>query len=661
MRPRDLWRLMVDILSRCLQETAIIPPEQILDETLENCTTLSEGEAMLVRDTVSDTLHFERICEGMLNGYCDCMRRNKNDRFSMYLVAYLIVFRYTVLGGHCIRDLLYRSMSTSRLVEYLEYMINSENLMQYSYPYWSKYYDANFIMSSVCRPLSEIASHVKEDVIQWLLGKTAVGVVCVEDTENTQKDSKTTQEVSEKKEEKMLQRVANNVKKQKGNVPPIEVREMLYTIPEKRPPRIDCTKPPNEAPKQQKKVTVPIGFSFMTRTPRPAPKVIEEPVCDTESVRPSPERLRQLLTKSVPVRMTAGAIRREAQVYLKQMEDEKRALEKVEMSLRDSREFEEWQKEGKAHDAQKREAELLNRKVEVQCSAENAIHKRKTLEEMKKVESTQLRADITSMIESSAAEKESAAIKQRNQTNRLRRELDEKRKKAVNRAFQERFSTAADLRRENEQLRGEALEEEDRLQTQRLVVIQQIRQLRERNRQRKAELMEYNIRRQREGPDDVTYGGMSLVMLREELRRVKEESVALEDERRAHFRALREQEREKINALSGICHDGRRNMQRARDEERRCKQAEAEKIEMVKKDEEEKRALQVHGILKQKRRDRRNEQIALKEEERKRRNELLLLAKDTSNMEENHWMQQELCVINRLTSNQNERFQSGFR
>ncbi|KAH9597404.1 hypothetical protein LSM04_003875 [Trypanosoma melophagium] len=661
MRPRDLWKLMVDILSRCLQETEVIPSEQILDETLECCSALSEGEAMFVRDTVSDTLHFERICEGMVNGYCDCMHRNKNGRFSMYLVAYLIVFRYTLLGGHCIRDFLYRSMSTSRLVEYLEYMINSENLMKYSYPYWSKYYDANFIMSSICRPLSEIASHVKEDVIQWLLSKTAVGVVGVEDTENSQKQSKTTEEVSQSKEEKMLQKVANNVKKRKGNVPPIEVREMLYTIPDKRPPLIDCTKPPNEAPKQQKKVTVPIGFSFMTRIPRSAPKVIDEAVDNTESFRTSPERLRQLLTKSVPVRMTAGAIRREAQMYLKQIENEKRALEKVEMSLRDSREFEEWQREGKTHDAQKREAELLNRKFEVQCSAENAIQKRKALEEMKKIVSTQVRADIASMIESSAAEKESAAVRRRNQTHRLRRELEENRKKAVNRSLQDRFSTAADLRRENEILRGEALEEEDRLQTQRLVVIQQIRQLRERNRQRKVELKEDNIRRQQEGPDDATYGGMSLVMLREELRRAKEENVALENERRAHFRALRQQEHEKINALSGICHDGRRNVQRARDEERRCRQVEAEKIEALKKDAEEKRALQVHGVLKRKRKDRRTEQIALKEEERRRKNELLLLAKDTSNMEENHWMQQELCVINRLTLSQNEHFHSGFR
>ncbi|KEG10579.1 putative trichohyalin-like [Trypanosoma grayi] len=661
MKPRDLWALMVDIVSRCLQDTVFESSDQMVDDVLENCTSIDEESAALLRETVSGTLHFEKVCEGMLNGYCDCLRRNKSDKVSMYLVAYLMVFQYTALGGHRIREFLYRCTSTPRLVEYLEYILNPESLMQYSNPYWSQYYDGEFIMNSICRPMGEVALHVRQDVIHWLLGKTAAGVVNINETENPeQQQPRVSKRIPKKKVEGPLRAVEISKGKQ-GGLPPAEVREMLHTIPEKRPPRIDCTKPPCVVVKRQNDLTEPIGFSFMTRTPKKAPKVEEQPVCQSEFPRVSPDELRPILYKTVPVRMTAGALRREAQTYLKHMEEQKRSLEDVEAALRNSREFEEWQKQGREMEAQQRAAQFLSRKAQIQLAGENAVQKRKAIEEMKKVATEEIRADIASKIELCGAEEESRIMKQRTHASRLRRELEESRKKALKHAERERASVAAGVKKKSEQLKDEALEEEERLKMRRLLIIQEIRQLRERNRQQKEELIEKNICLQNVTPEDTTYGGLSLAMLREKLCQVKEENARLEEERRARIRALRMQEREKLEALSGLCSDGRHNTRRAKEEERRNKQEEHAKLEALREEAETKRAVQVRDSLKQRRKGRRAEQIALKEEDRRRRNEMLLLAKDTSAMEESHWQQQELCVINRLTVNQNEGVRRGFR
>ncbi|EAN90239.1 hypothetical protein C3747_70g87 [Trypanosoma cruzi] len=653
MKPRDIWKLMTEMVSRSLQDSLINSPELILEETLENCTALDEEERVLVRETVLGTLHFEKVCEGILNGYADCLRRILRDKTSMYIAAYLMVFQYTVLGGHRIRELLYRCTTTPRLLEYLEYMLNPQSLMEYSSPYWNKHYDMNFITSTILRPLLEITPHVRKDVIQWLLDKTAARVVRDDETEDV--NIPTTRTVAAH-----APRVKNDLDERPGKVPPAEVRAMLHTIPEKRPPRIDFTKAPDIVAKSGCSPTEPIGFSFLTRERRQKANTVEQPACQAESPKPTRKEWRQMLYKPVTVHMTAGAIRREAQTYLKRMEERKKSLGEMEAVLRNSQEFEVWQRQEKARETQQREAELLNRKAQIEFASHNAVQKRKAVEEMKRMVSSQVRADIASQLESFSAERDCEAARQRNQTAKMRRELEVNRRKAVEQAQRDRLTAAANAKAENMRLREDALEEEERIQTQRIILIQEIRQLRERNRQRQAEIQERNIRLQKENLEDSMYGGMGISMLREKLRQAKEESAQLEEERRAHFGALRQKEREKVEALSVLCANWRQNTRRARDEEMKSKQQEAARLKSNKNEEDARRALLLCDALKQKRKDRRTEFFALKAEERRRNNELLLLAKGTSDMEEKHWSQQELGAINRLTVRQNKEFRSGF-
>ncbi|ESL10867.1 hypothetical protein TRSC58_01393 [Trypanosoma rangeli SC58] len=654
MKPRDLWELMTDIVARCLQESLTESPELMLDDALENCPSLSEEEEALVREAVLGTLHFEKVSEGMVRGYRDCMRHIVTNRCSMYLVAYLMIFQYTVLGGHRIRELFYRCTTTPRLVEYLEYMLDPESLMEYSKPYWSNHYDVNFIMHSIFRPLLEITPRVREDVIEWLLSKTAARVVRVDEAEDVKQP--TTRTVATQPP-----RVTSAPEERPGKLPPAEVRAMLYTIPEKRPPRIDYRKPPENVAKYKRSPTEPIGFSFLNRQPRQNKVIEEPPVCHAEPAHPSREELQQMLAKPVTVRMTAAAVRREAQTYLKQMEEQKRSLEEMEEALHNSREFEEWQHQEKTREAQRLKAHFLNRKAEIENVGDNALQRRKAVEEMNRVMSSQVRADLSLQLSSLAVAKEHKAAKQRKQASKLRRELEESRKRAIEQAQRDRLSAAADIKAEAKQLREDALEEEERVRMQRLILIQEIRQLRERNRQRRAEMQEKNIRLQDESPETSAYGGMCVTALREKLRQAKEEGDRLEEERRTRFGAVRQQEREKMDALRVMCANWRQNTRRTREEDLKSKEREAAKLKARTSEEEAQRAIQVCDALKRKRKERRREFTALRAEERRRNNELLLLAKGASYIEEKHWSQQELGVINRLTVAQNKEFRSGFR
>ncbi|RNF06566.1 putative trichohyalin-like [Trypanosoma conorhini] len=657
MKPRGLWELMTDIVTRCLQDSLTNSPELILDEALESCPSLNEEEEALVREIVLGTLHFEKLSEGMVRGYRDCMRHIVTNKCSMYLVAYLMVFQYTVLGGHRVRELIHRCTTTPRLVEYLEYMLDPASLMEYSNPYWSKHYDVNFITTSVLRPLLEITPHAREDVIQWLLDKTAARVVRADGAE----DAQDVKQPSARTVAPQPSRVASAPEERPDKLPPEEVRAMLYTIPEKRPPRIDYTKPPENIARHRRSPTEPIGFSFMKRQPRQNKNTEEPPVCHAEPLHASPEELRQMLAKPVAVRMTAAAIRREAQTYLKQMEEQKKSLEEMEEALHNSREFEEWQRQEETREAQQRRVQFLSRKAQIAGASNNALQKRRAVEERKHIVSSQVRADLALQLGSFAAARQQKAAKQRKQASKLRQELDENRRKAIDQAQRVRLSAAADVKAETKQLREAALEEEGRLRTQRLILIQEIRQLRERNRQRKAEMHEKNVRLQDGGSEDSAYGGLCVAALREKLLQAKEESARLEEERRTRFGAVRQGERDKLDALSAMCANWRQNTRRARADELKTKAQEAAKLKARKNEEEAQRALLVRDALKQKRKDRRTEFAVLKAEERRRNNELLLLAQGASDMEEKHWSQQELGVINRLTVAQNKEFRSGFR
>ncbi|EAN77852.1 uncharacterized protein TEOVI_000828200 [Trypanosoma equiperdum] len=660
MKPRDLWELMVEILGPCLNKSDTRDTDVIVDETLMTCSTLEDGQEALVRDAVSGTLHFEKVCEGMLRGFCDYCRRTNLDRCSMYLIAYFVVFRYEKVGGHNLREMFYRSTTTNILVDYLEYMTDPEGVTEHSCGYWNAHYDSSFVENFVCHTLQDVATQVRQDIVEWLQAKVPGGVVPVR--ESTEEDV-CKRLLSTAKPASTVKAPPSSLWEVKPpTLPPAEVREMMFTIPEERPPRIDCSKPPTAAVLPRKTPTVPIGFSFMQRRPLSSfrKKIQErgEAGAAAASSELRPPEVKVVTDKPVEVRPTAGTIRREALLYIKREEERKRALKEVEVSLHDAREYDDWRERERKKEEQEQAEEVVRRKEKIKQIAESATEKRKAIEEAKKAMTQKCRSEKLSLEEAYAAQKEFYKTYQQGIVEERKKENLEKRERALKRMNRARFSAAARVRDERERLKEEANEEQERIREERLAIIQEMQALRERNRQRKEEQAQMNFESREVPSHSYVSHTMTDRELREELSRLKVENAHLEEERRAQLRAARQKEREKLEALLLMCAKRRQNVRRARVEEIAIKKAQRAALEEAQNDEAQKKAQATCDMLKQKRNNKRAEHLAFAREDRMRQNKLVLLAKDAHTVEENRWKQQELGVVNRITLNQNKRLYS---
>ncbi|KAH8607957.1 hypothetical protein ERJ75_001340100 [Trypanosoma vivax] len=678
MRPRDLWELMAEILGACLQASSTESPDDITNEALQTCGALDADEEALIRSTISGVIHFRNVCEGMLKGYCECRRRNCKDKYTMQLIAYLIIFRYTALGGHRLRELFHRSISTFRLLDYLDYITNSKDLMTHSYPHWSEHYDSDFIKDHILRSLEDIAPYLQQDVIKWLNGRTPGGVVAVPElNENEAQMSEVTKVLSKKVEKKEAEGFMRHRKP--PTIPPAEVREMIHTIPEKAPAPINYKRALKLPAIRPRSPTKPVEFSFMSRVQKfspkqegddPQPQQRDEgtsenhgPSEQINEAKKSPTSrsllaLRGAASNPPEVRMTNGAIRREANTYMKQMDEQKRILEEMEIGLYNVHEYEEWKRDMRMKDSKERAAELLKRRNEIMQIEENVTRNRRTILETNKVKSKKARADLAQELETQAAEREDALAHQRDEVSQLRSALQRARKKAHSHLKKDRASAAASVRMEIKKIREDVAKEENEKKIARLILIQKIRLLRERNRELRLKLVQDNLDKQRELVREKMCDGMSYAMLKEEMKRLKEESKQLEEERREQFSVTRRRERETIEELKRMCSERRDLLRRTREEDRAGKLAEKSAMELAMSEDAQRKAVEMHAMLKQRRRDKRMEYVTLMREETRRKNELLLLAKDTSAVEEKHWKQQELYVINNVTAKQNRRFQS---
>nr|CCC93600.1 conserved hypothetical protein [Trypanosoma congolense IL3000] len=657
MMPRDLWHFMVEVLSECLDNSTAQDPDIVVEEMLLSCPTLEDRQKLLIRTTISGTLHFQRVCEGMWKGYCDYAHRSSSDGRPMYLVAYLLVFQYSTVGGHYMRELLYRSVPTTRLVEFLEYMINPKNLVEHSSKYWNRHYDSNFIRDSVCQPLQEAAEDVRKEVIEWLLSKTPGGVVQVHQKGDEVEDENERPHTT--KEARSGQAVVMPPPRpMQYTLPPAEVREMLFTIPEKLPRLTNYAKPPPKVFLPRKSPTKPIGFRFMQRPPLHSVK--EEPVqqepTEEQPLRRKPPDLKAVLEKPVEVRVNAAAVRREAMTHLKKEEERLRALKEVEISLHNASEYEQWRERERRRMEEEQRNGILRRKGEIKQTEECGLKKRRAIEDKKKSQAQRFKADMDSLKEAYAAEKERHALRQHNEVLEKRHELLENRENALQRLNRKRISAAASLKKEKERLKEEAAEEDSKRREERAALIREIHLLRERARGQRTELAHHNREGRKEAPQHPWSDGMADEELRRVLAHLKAEDAQLRDERRRQHQAARQKERQKLEALSLLCERHRNNVRQAREEERAIRQAQNEKLEAAQNDMAQKKAQITCDVLRQKRSAKREEKLTLLREQHLRLNRMSLLARDAHTVEENRWKQQEMGVINRVIHSQSRKF-----
>lgn len=677
MRHRDLWVLVIDILEsyytrvKLTSNVMTLPPEDHLEEHLHDEGPLSSNESSFVRQCVLGVIRHQPAVDGALCGFCDALKRNKQDRLSMYLIAYLLIFRYDELGGRFIRSLIDQSTSSIRIAEYVGYLLDKDQLETFGVPHWTLHYDDKYVRDFLMGNLMKRRVEVARDVHRFYLEK-ATNAALLEDADEDAEVPALRHESPPKR--KVTIAVAPRLSVGGGrlrdmelaSIPQADVREMLHTIPPEKPPRVtpvpDGTIPLTGLRPARDPTDYKMNPFVSTDRPTNMPQLQKEKAEREEAVfhpdpamrnRIQPGDVRsKLAVQDEPVRTTAATVRREQLLYKRRDEERLAVLRKKEIEMRDDAEFQTWKKKEEDRAKTEREAMIAERKLLMMLADEEAKAAKMRQEQQNLEVSRQFRAEMTDTRAKVDLEREEEHRQKQRYATDLRQELVQQMEVAVAHVASTKRSTAAELKAErvaNEQRVAIQLE----LDRERKVgMIQEIKRIHAESIALRGERIEK--RRQEASAVDIgAIATMTYEELKAKLAEVRTEQQQLEADRRENITKHRSQQRQELSDMQAQCEAERRayldEKERQRAEKRRDEAAHAEQLRIA----EEDRLVELQAKLQEKREKRKEIERQRKEVERERKLSGQLLAGDASAVEWNNWRELERGQQNKVLSVQN--------
>ena len=677
MRHRDLWVLVIEILEsyflrvKLTSNVVTLPPEDHLDEHIYDDGPLSANEASFVRQCVLGVIRHQPALDGALCGFCDALKRNKQDRLSMYLIAYLLIFRYGELGGRFIRSLIDQSTSNIRLAEYLGYLLDKDMLLKHGMPHWTQHYDDGYVTDFLVGNLMKHRQEASRDVLKVYLQKATNAALSNE--EEGDEDSPVPG-LRESPKRRVTIAVAPRLSVggtrlrdlELANVPPAEVREMAFTVPPEKPPRVtpvpDGVIPLNGLRPNREPTDYKMNAFVPTERPSNLQRLLKDQAERDESVflpdpamrnRLQPGEVRaKLAPPEQPVRTTAAAVRREQLLYKRRDEERLAILHKKEIEMRDDAEFQAWRRKEEDKAKTERDTLIAERKLLMMLSDEEAKASKARQEQSNQEVSRQFRHEMHETRSRVEQEKEEERRQKLRFATDLRQELSQQVEVAVAQVATTKKSAAAELKAEK-QLNEQRVAIQLELERERKVsMIQEIKKIHAESVAMRSETIE----KRRHEANAVDIGGiatMSYAELLEKLSEVKREQDDLESERREAIIKHRTQQRQQLNEMQAQCEAERRayleEKERQRSEKKRGEAEHAEQLRVA----EESRLVELQAKLSEKREKRKEQERLRKEAERERKLSGQLLAGDASAVEWNNWRELERGQQNKVVSVQN--------
>lgn len=675
MNSKEVWSILL-----CAAEAAIrkldgepaVAVDEVVETQLPRFAQLTPPEVKLVRQAAFDLSRFASLCDGAFQGYCTCFKRNGGHKAAMYLVAYVLVFAYRAVGESAVCQLFDCCMPQPRLCEYVQYLFAPKLVNQFSVPLWRTTYDDHFIEQQVMAPLASAAEDAAGDVAGWLhrhasnsagqsfptpVGDVTTAAAAAANASSSARLPRT------KKESCPPQLHAST----RPRLPPYEVREMAFTVPDPRLPRIKDAPLPSH-PRAAKAPTKPVGFTFLQRdasranagpsdaaaaSPSSSPArtaaataALRDDAPDA-APRPSSSQLRRMLNASKTVPTTTAALRREACMRDRQRAHAEKALTEMEVVARDATEYELWRQTQEEGEERAREMNVMQRHLNAIETEERVRAQRAHAAEVRRRRFKNIRAKYQEELESRKVEEEEALQRQEESVQQQRTQQLLDRAAALERANAAKSTLASQVKQESEDLRATAQEAEEQRQTQQALLIQEIHVMRRRVREKVARMGEDRRRAWADGEEDAALGRMSLAELRDALERIRAEDAAEVANRHDHVTTLRTRAQAERERLEAEC-AGAREVQRQRRHSKQAQRAQHKvSVEEERASRETTRMMQLHDKLEAKRREGREVLRATREAERQRRNELLLRAQDSTSMEQGRWAHYEAGLVRR--------------
>ncbi|KAI5689097.1 hypothetical protein MNV84_07226 [Leishmania braziliensis] len=658
MHAKEVWSALLraaECATRKVSGEADTAIETAVANELLRYPHLSSEEATFVRNCAFSLVRFSTLCEGAFQGYRDCYKRNGAYRPSMYLVAYLLIFQYRALGGATVREMFEGSMPTTRLCEFVEFLLLSESVSRYAVPLWRAVYDDSFIQLHVLALLSSVATDVTHDVLEWFRGQPSQPAVAEECPAAEMAGALATTRLalppslSAASPLPVLRSLAD------ARLPPHEVREMAFTVPEPRLPRIKSSpSPPHIVLKRAP--TTPVGFSFHHREGTVSATYSEKAAeCSTSANRNTaqkgahltPAQLRTMLSTSKSVPTTAAALRRERCARERLRDNAEKALRELEVAVHDATEFDLWRQAQLEEMERQREMEVAQRHLDSVDAEDRVRAQRERTTQARRQEIQKVKAQYQAEVAANRQEQEHVLRQHEQHVQQLRRKLSRDCAAAVEKAAAKKSAMAAQVKEESEQLRTAAQGVEEQRQAHQVLVIQEVHQLRERLREKQAAMGAERRRAWAEGGADTVLGRTPPAELRGALERLRAEVAAEEDTRRQRVTEVRSRTQEERARLEREClceREKQRQICQAKQTQRMTHKAamEAERIEK-----EAARMAQLHEKLEMRRQAKCDAHRAAHEAERQRSNEVLLRTQDGASMERKRWLQYDAGLVRR--------------
>lgn len=667
MREQVVWGAIVEVLDTFSgrAEASTTTVEEIAEDVLRSCVGTTPQDEVLVAECATGVVRFSHLCEGALQGYCMYLKRNRSNRQSMLLVAYVMIFLYRQLGGEKVRQLFHDCTASPRIEEYLSYLLNSEALKEHSYPYWTQYYDVGFLNDSVLKPLADIRDEAQRDVVDWFHTNGAFSgtkapppsskVTSIEPTARSTKDPRKTLTFASPPEKVGAGPPVAAIGG-RPQLPPAEVRDMAHTIPESRSapvPRSQLT-----IHRSSKPLTTAVGFDFHHRLPGSSISEAATPSVEglPSVLRTSDRQVKAMLEKEVGVSTTMTALRREAYVHQRRRDEERRHLLEKECSRHTSRDYERWRRSQAEREAAQREALLLERHRDEVRTAEKVSKAKADAEKQRHRRFLAMKVSAKEANAVAASNRKEELERQRRFVHTFRSKIAKCSSEAAHKMAEEKKKAVEQVRQESSRLKDVSRAAAEERKLQQAAIIEEIRQLRERLSTRRADLVEYHRAVTFARASDIrSNDGLERLTLRElhaELERVRSEQREEEENRRSQIIAGRAKEQRDREALLRLCADHRKKNRHTREATQAAREEQRTLARASQLDAETAKMLALHKKLETQREERRSQFMGLCEGERERQNDLLLRAVDDTALEKERWRQLEQGIINSVTANQ---------
>lgn len=716
MRHRELWKLIVESLEE-YKSLLITPPptgttrpsaEDYIADQINSQYEISADESSFARECFLGVLRYEKVCEGILQGFCDALKRNKQDRYTMYLIAYLFVYRFAEVSGRFLRSLMDKSTSTTRLAEYVGYLLDESKMTQYATPVLRQSYDDEYIRRFVIGNIQKHHAEADRDVLQFYVSRAtnpiqaSQSIAAHSDDEDDEESRLPTahQSVaggggksvggasatspSRRSVASMRSSKAPTVAKapnisQGGTsrrdlalrqVPPAHVREMLATVASPKPPAIEVPEDgiiPLDGPRRQRDpLANPRADEGFVETERPMhrdrllaeKKAREDAQFEADPVmrdRLQPEDVREKFSKlqsSAPsVKHTTASIRREELLYRRRDQRRDQELLRKAQEMRDDSEYQEWRQKQEDDARIERETRISERKLEMMLADEEARMAKVRQEQQNLASAADFRRTMTAWREAAATEDAAEAARKTKFAAQLRQEVQELTEAATRQVKNEKKASAVQVKTESQQNEMKAAATLELERQRKSALIAEIRTLQEQTLLLRPQAIEQarEARLKELGVMDT----MSIDELRSKLCDVRNEHEELEQSRRLNFQNHRTNQRRELDTMLSRCQMERNlyldQKSKERDERREQAATQASQQRAV----EEVRLLELHEKLSKARQARKEVNDKRKEEERQRKVEAMLLAGDAGAMEAKKWAEMERGVNNRVLREQN--------